>query len=316
MASAAAAGPPKMRIVQQLHTHLVLDMNTTTFRPLEQQQQQQHRYFATGRRRKSKVQGSGGSSSSSRVDEADSDDEYDDYDYDESVDYEGDAVVDSSKTDDNTNIMNPGLQSVISQGISTLERVAADVEHKTRQSIEEFNDKIDKGVNPNPKQLMESQRIMDVTTRCIEEIVRKQQQYHATSSSMSQSFDNYNTHPTSQSSSPQSSSNTNIPTNVGKLICILGDPIVILHVEVNSNLKLAKVYWSLPYSILMDDRRIDQQLYEVLVKKMQSNLTDRGCGKYIQKHVHTILRNYYPPKLLFVPATNEMIQEVISELID
>lgn len=79
---------------------------------------------------------------------------------------------------------------------------------------------------------------------------------------------------------------------------IRGDCIEILGVEVSTDLKVARVYWCLPYSL--DIRKLPQEKLEEVVKRMQDILDEKG-GK-IQALVHTRLRAYYPPKLQWVAA--------------
>ena len=79
---------------------------------------------------------------------------------------------------------------------------------------------------------------------------------------------------------------------------IRGDCIEILGVEVSPDLKIARVYWCLPYSL--DIRKLPHEKLEEVVKRMQNILDEKG-GK-IQALVHTRLRAYYPPKLQWVAA--------------
>lgn len=79
---------------------------------------------------------------------------------------------------------------------------------------------------------------------------------------------------------------------------IRGDCIDILGVEVSPDLKMARVYWCLPYSL--DIGELPHDKLELIVKRMQSILDEKG-GK-IQALVHTRLRAYYPPKLQWVAA--------------
>jgi ribosome-binding factor A len=167
---------------------------------------------------------------------------------------------------------NPGLASVISQGASSLENTASEVEAKTKKALGD-----NKGDDPlQPRQLMEAQRILDVTTECLEEM-----------------------------------------TNGGTagLLSVLEEPITIMEVQVNRDLKQAKVYWALPFSILLDDR-IDGKVYRQLVTKMEKNILEKGGGKMLQRQVHGRLSFYYPPRMKFFPASNSMIHQAISEFLD
>jgi ribosome-binding factor A len=79
---------------------------------------------------------------------------------------------------------------------------------------------------------------------------------------------------------------------------IRGECIDVLGVEVSADLKQARVYWCLPYSI--DIRELPSAKLELVVRKMQQRLDEQGSK--IQGLVHTRLRAYYPPKLQFVAA--------------
>ena len=173
---------------------------------------------------------------------------------------------------------NPGLASVISQGISKLEQTAYEVESKTRKSISD-NQGYEKA-EPSPRQLMEAQRIFDIATECLEGIA----------------------------------SPINQEQRSKQLVTVAGEPIVIVHVDVNPTLKLAKVYWCLPYSILLNDE-INSNQYRQLVLQMNDNLLKKGGENIVQRYVHNKLRSYYPPRMRFLPATNSMIHDTISELL-
>jgi ribosome-binding factor A len=79
---------------------------------------------------------------------------------------------------------------------------------------------------------------------------------------------------------------------------IKGDCIEVLGVEVSADLKIARVYWCLPYSL--DIRELPQETLTLILRRMQDILDEKG-GK-IQALVHTRLRAYYPPKLQWVAA--------------
>eukprot|EP00804_Cyclotella_cryptica_P023971 CCRYP_010063-RA/>CCRYP_010063-RA protein AED:0.46 eAED:0.46 QI:0/-1/0/1/-1/1/1/0/227 len=79
---------------------------------------------------------------------------------------------------------------------------------------------------------------------------------------------------------------------------IRGDCIDILGVEVSPDLRIARVYWCLPYSL--DIRKLPHEKLEQLVRRMQQIL-DEKAGK-IQALVHSRLRAYYPPRLQWVAA--------------
>ena len=89
---------------------------------------------------------------------------------------------------------------------------------------------------------------------------------------------------------------------------IKGEPIVIIEVEVSKDLKQARVYWTLPFSVM----GYDQHVVEQVKKRMQLLLEKKG-GK-LQRLVHAQLRSYYPPKLRFVPSPDDLFDESIKRL--
>ena len=180
---------------------------------------------------------------------------------------------------------NPGLESVIGQGLASLTQTAKDVQSKTKKvkSIESPSAAATTGTSTTTtlgqklashKQLAESQRLLDVATECLDALC-----------------DKHPNHP---------------------LLTIGGEPIAILDVQVNTNAKQAKVYWSLPYGILMDDR-LTRSTYQKLVTRMETNLLQGGGASLLQKMVHTRLRFYYPPKLKLIAAPPQMVAEAVGD---
>lgn len=163
---------------------------------------------------------------------------------------------------------NPGLESVIGQGRSSLDRTASDVQAKTKKVSSLA---MDKEKSKTPRQLAESQRILEVATECIEAICDRD---------------------------PRS------PLAIG------GEPLTLLEVQVNSNAKLAKVYWTLPYSVLLDPR-----LTPTTYRQLMAHVEAQFDGSLLQKQVHTRLSFYYPPRLKFHPATPQMLTRVMQELL-
>lgn len=171
---------------------------------------------------------------------------------------------------------NPGLESVISQGIQALERTAADIQQKTKKmslAVDATGENAAINQGPNPRQLAEGQRIMDVAQDCLEDLCERR---------------------------------------VGSMY-LGGEPIIVVDVQVNSTAKLAKVYWTLPYSVLTDPR-MTKNIYDKLVQKVRENVEDSGGSKLLSRQVHTRLRSYYPPRVKLVPATNQMIEQVLMEI--
>jgi ribosome-binding factor A len=98
----------------------------------------------------------------------------------------------------------------------------------------------------------------------------------------------------------------------GGLFCIMNEPIAIIDVEITEDLRHARVYWSLPYGVLLMNTK--REVRAKAVKRMQMILDERG--RVLQGLVHAKLRSYYrPPKIRFVPAEGEMLRSVLTELI-
>ena len=162
---------------------------------------------------------------------------------------------------------NPGLESVIAQGISSLDRTATEVRIKTKKVSSLTSDK---GPSHSLKQLSERHRILEVATECIEALCQR---------------------------------NPHNPLSIG------GEPLTLLHVDVNSTARQAKVYWTLPYSVLMDPR-LTPTAYRRLMKQVETTFD----GNVLQREVHTRLSFYFPPRLKFYPATPQMLAQVMHEI--
>lgn len=183
---------------------------------------------------------------------------------------------------------NPGLASIISQGAKSLEQTAADIQKKTRKvSLFQLQKRssLEKGISLlDPRQLAEGQRVLDVALDCLDHIVSQQ---HGT-----------------------------LTERQRRSLVPAGDdePIVLLDCAVNRNVRQAKVYWTLPYRLLLDER-INQQIYQQLMAKVQGELVhpEGGGAKLLARHVHARLSSYYPPRLKMVPATDEMVKQAIEE---
>lgn len=100
----------------------------------------------------------------------------------------------------------------------------------------------------------------------------------------------------------------------GKL-CVHGDPIVILDVEVKKGSRLAVLHWCLPFAILADETvsMRDKQLLEF---RMHQILTEGGGTQLIQRGVHAALRHYYPPRLRLDPAPDELLLKAMRDIMD
>jgi hypothetical protein len=96
-------------------------------------------------------------------------------------------------------------------------------------------------------------------------------------------------------------------------LLLFGEPILFLECIVNRNIKQAKLYWTLPYSILLDER-VNQRLYQQIVEKVHKDLIKNGGSKLLGRHINSRLSSYYPPRIKLIPATDEMIRKAIEEL--
>lgn len=174
---------------------------------------------------------------------------------------------------------NPGLESIISQGRASLERTAYEIQHKTKRTkpLPASEDNTHHK-SLTHRQLSEAERILTVATECIEAYCEKE------------------------------------PNNFWT---IRGEPLVLLQVQVNSNGRLAKVFWTLPYGILLDLPRDKnhKMTYSILVEKVKRHLQERGAEQWLSRQVHSRLRSYYAPRLRLQVATNEMVAQAMSELL-
>ncbi|KAL3899684.1 MAG: hypothetical protein SGARI_006404 [Bacillariaceae sp.] len=183
---------------------------------------------------------------------------------------------------------NPGLASIISQGSKSLEKSAADIEYRTRNSslTQPHRKGSFRAGTLEPRQLAEGQRILDTAVDCLENIVEQAERGGLTDGQR-------------------------------KGLLLAGEPIVLLECVVNRNIKQAKLYWALPYGILMDDRirqnHHQQRLYQQITVKVQQQLVEGGGAKLLAGHVHGRLSSYYPPRIKMLPATEDMVIRAIDE---
>ena len=189
---------------------------------------------------------------------------------------------------------NPGLASVISQGIKSLDQTAEDTRFKTRNDTlarahKKPSFRNGRAAEMDPRQLAEGQRILDVASECLERLAAReeQQQQHVQQQRRGQQ-------------------------QHGNGLFLFGEPIVLLECEVNRNVRQAKVYWTLPYGLLLDNR-INQGLYQEIMVRVQGQLVSNGGAKLLAREVHTRLSYYYPPRIKLFPATDEMVQKAIEE---
>ena len=111
----------------------------------------------------------------------------------------------------------------------------------------------------------------------------------------------------------------------GALFCLQDEPISIIDVEVTPDLRQARVFWSLPFSFLLDDgisqksqrgqyRMEGQEIRLKVAKRMQIILENKGG--VLQGLVHRKMRRYFrPPKIRFVMAEGEMLRSVLKDLL-
>lgn len=96
--------------------------------------------------------------------------------------------------------------------------------------------------------------------------------------------------------------------------CILNEPIQIVDVEITEDLRQARIFWSLPYSVLLMDN-VPRSIREKATQKMQGILETRGGP--IQGIVHRKMKMYYrPPILRWVPAEGEMLRRHLKEILE
>lgn len=93
-------------------------------------------------------------------------------------------------------------------------------------------------------------------------------------------------------------------------LTIHGEPITLIRVEVNTNLRLATVFWALPYTVMLEER-LSLQDKQILTDKMNEIVQKHG-GK-LQRRVHGRLSSYYPPRLKFAPAPAEMTELAMKD---
>lgn len=178
---------------------------------------------------------------------------------------------------------NPGLKSVKDQGISVLKSLTSEIQGKTKTRRLLISQE---DIGPTPEQLQEATRLRGLVEDALEEYTSKR----------------------------------------GGLFCMNtefgAEPIAIVDVEITEDLRAARVYWSLPFSILiMDITRGSRarggsgmEMRRKAALRMQKILEERGG--VIQGIVHQKMRRYFrPPTLRFVMAEGEMLRNFLKELI-
>lgn len=169
--------------------------------------------------------------------------------------------------------MNEALQSVIDSGLDELKATSSIIANKKETRKPLFHKGAIEGetVGPTKQQLAEAERIQSVASECLEKLQRKnKEKKHA--------------------------------------LQIGGYSIMVVHVEVNSNLREATVLWALPFEILCE---ANEKTRQELVARMQHQMTEGGGGRVLQGEVHRVLSHYYPPKLKFKPADDGILQQMM-----
>lgn len=161
------------------------------------------------------------------------------------------------------------LQEAIDCGLNDLKATSTMISNQKDTKKPLFHKSaIGEDEGPTKQQLAEGNRVLNAAQQCLEEFEQKGK-----------------AHPLS----------------------VHGEPILILKVHVNSNLREAIVYWGLPIEVWMDAP--PSHLYE-LKERMQERL-EGPAGSFLQGRVHTKLRSYYPPKLRFEPAPDMAMEEML-----
>ncbi|CAB9526769.1 expressed unknown protein [Seminavis robusta] len=199
-----------------------------------------------------------------------SDEEGEDEDF---VDFEipfDEEPLPPTSQDDKRGPNNIALQSVINSGLEHLKATSTLISHKKETKKSLFSKAaMGEDTGPTKQQLAEANRILSVATRCLEDLeIRKRK----------------------------------------NALSIGGNSILLLHAEVNANLREATLHWALPFEILME---ADEATRKELTERMQYRIEHERGGSFLQGHVHRILSSYYPPKLKFKPASDVLLAEML-----
>jgi hypothetical protein len=171
-----------------------------------------------------------------------------------------------------TSSNNLALQGVIQQGIKDLKTTTNLIQNKKETKKPLFHKAALEETGPTPKQLAEANRVLTVAAKCLEDLQNRKK--------------------------------------ANDMLSIGGHSIILLHVDVNANLREATVYWALPFEILLE---VGDKTREELTKKMQARIVEGGGRKFLQREVHSRLgRSYYPPKLKFEPASDVLLQQMLE----
>lgn len=92
-----------------------------------------------------------------------------------------------------------------------------------------------------------------------------------------------------------------------------GEPICLLACHVKPSIQVATLFWTLPLSILLEERLTPFQKEQLLEMVQQRFLDDPSAKALLQRCVHSKLSSYYPPKLRLEPATEEMVNDYMED---
>eukprot|EP00559_Dactyliosolen_fragilissimus_P000661 CAMPEP_0184864898 /NCGR_PEP_ID=MMETSP0580-20130426/16271_1 /TAXON_ID=1118495 /ORGANISM="Dactyliosolen fragilissimus" /LENGTH=230 /DNA_ID=CAMNT_0027363845 /DNA_START=82 /DNA_END=774 /DNA_ORIENTATION=- len=104
-------------------------------------------------------------------------------------------------------------------------------------------------------------------------------------------------------------------TGGNSFCCVGGDPIVVLDVEVSSDLRRARIYWTLPFGLLTM-RNLSSAKLNQIARRVQEHL-DKGVG-FLKVIVHGKLSSYHrPPDFQFVHAEGgALLDKELKELLN
>lgn len=228
------------------------------------------RYFTT-----KKVKGKKLENKNKPLEDEDSDYTDDDEHYEDFVEIPFDAPPEDIEYShfSKSNDKNAALQSVIDSGLDHLKAASTMIQHakEAKKPLFHKGDR-EEDTGPTKQQLAEANRILAAANQCLAEMEHKKRHVQS-------------------------------PLQIG------GYSILLLHAEVNSNLREATIYWALPFEILMEVDE-DQEARKQLTERMQYRIEKEGGGSFLQRHVHRILAHYYPPKLRFKPAPDGLLREM------
>ena len=96
------------------------------------------------------------------------------------------------------------------------------------------------------------------------------------------------------------------------IFTLQGEPISLLGCRVKPSMQTATLFWTLPLSILLEERLTNFQKEQLLEKVQQRFLDDSSAKTLLQRCVHGKLSSYFPPKLRLEPAPEDMLNEYLE----